>query len=723
LEKAALTIFLFVLVLGVLLFGAVHTYAYTAVFLGIFIAHGLLIKTNLNLDPKKDTSSTTVLVTALNPLFFSFLVYLSIQIIPLPAGVINFLSPESHTISKMAVPATAVITSGADMDTWSSLAPYSFPVRQSLIRLIAYWLIFNGLIQVLTTRYRIGFAITVVLVLGSFEMLYGLVQTYSGSEHIWWFKKEAHRNYVTGTYLNRNHFSGFMGMGLVLAAAFAAGLARRKRTTEGKTETRNKKKLPSLKLYVSGDHLTNRRMLVLFSGVVMGIGLIFSGSRGGMIATSGAMLLVGLLFLSRPGYRQKGYVLPALFVLIFIYALHIGIDTPMDRFRYLKASYEVRNRLTMRTLEMSGDYPISGVGVGNFLYAYPKYQATEDRPYLIKHAHNDYAQFMAEAGIIGSALLLAGWIYYIYRTQKLWLRRRDPYAVYLGMAPLGVITVIAIHSYSDFNLHIPANCLVLAAILAIGYSALHQQRRFRRERLLYCYRRYQLLSLKGIATLMFIVALVVCPGYWSIRHFMAEAYCNTVSNPTLNREQHPPMHEIKKAIEWDKYNAAYWYKLYEALAGIRDSKTDPVDRRNFQVQIIESIEEAIRLNPMRADYHLKAGWEYSFMWQEADYWQKWIPAADISMERAAYFVGESRPDLHVELGNYWVMRSKSMDPADPGWEPAWSKACWHYKKAQQIVNARELKSVEMRIKHYIRNYYPDDCFVAQALNNELEKIE
>ena len=714
-ERAAFAIFLISVSISVLLFGAVHTYAYTLAFVGIFIAHSLLIKTKLTRDPKSGTISTAVLVTAINPLFLSLLFYLCIQIIPLPAGFINFLSPESYTISKMAVPATAVVTSGAHMDTWSTLAPYGFPVRQSLMRLIAYFLLFNGLTQVLTTRYRMGFAIAIVLILGCFEMLYGLAQTYSGSEYIWWFKKEAHRNHVTGTYLNRNHFAGFMGMGLVLATAFAAGLARRKRAIAGKIETRHKNIFSSIKLYVSRDHLTNRRILVLFSGVVMGIGLIFSGSRGGMIAASGSLLLMGLLFLSRPGYRQKGYVLLALFVLIFIYVLHIRIDTPMDRFRYLKSSYELRNRWTMSTLEIGSNFPISGVGVGNFLYAYPRYQPAEDQRFFFKHAHNDYAQFLAEAGIIGSALLLAGWIYYIYRIQRFWLLRRDPYAVYLGMAPLGVITAIAIHSYSDFNLHIPANCLVLAAVMAIGYSALHQQRRFGRERLLYRCRSYQLLSFKGVAVMMFFVALIAWPAYWSARHFMAEAYCNTVSNPTLNREPRPPLHEIKKAIAWDKYNAAYWYKLYEALAGIRDGKADPADRRNFQGQIIESIEEAIRLNPMMADYHLKAGWEYSFMWQKVDYWQKWIPAADISMERAAYFVGESRPDLHVELGNYWVMRSKSMDPADVGWEPAWIKACWHYKKAQQIEKGRSRKEMVNRIKNYIRNYYPDEYFVGQAL--------
>ena len=61
--------------------------------------------------------------------------------------------------------------------------------------------------------------------------------------------------------------------------------------------------------------------------------------------------------------------------------------------------------------------------------------------------------------------------------------------------------------------------------------------------------------------LVLIFGLIGWTGLWSFRHFMAEAYCNTVPNSTLNRDQNPPMEEIVKAIEWDPGNAEYWYKL------------------------------------------------------------------------------------------------------------------------------------------------------------------
>jgi hypothetical protein len=131
------------------------------------------------------------------------------------------------------------------------------------------------------------------------------------------------------------------------------------------------------------------------------------------------------------------------------------------------------------------------------------------------------------------------------------------------------------------------------------------------------------------------------------------------------------------------------------------------------MEIIRSLEEAVRLNPMRARYHERLGWECTRMWQEPDYHQKWLPAADISMERAAYFAGVADPNLHVQLGNYWTMRSKSMNPADERWEPAWNRACWHYKTVQEIEGNKKLIETIIR---YVTNFYPDPTFLLQTIH-------
>jgi hypothetical protein len=455
------------------------------------------------------------------------------------------------------------------------------------------------------------------------------------------------------------------------------------------------------------------------------------------------MLFMSLLFVFRRNQRRKGFIILFLFLITSLYAFHIGVERPAGRFKYFDVSIKARARLAQKTMDMFEDYRLAGIGVGNFQYAYPKYQAAEDKNVFIRHAHNDWAQFLAEAGIMGFCLLLIGISYYVYRTIRLWRKRTDTFAICLGITPLAAMTAMAIHSYSDFNLHIPANCLMLVAIMAIGYSALHLKRHHGRDETLY---RYHIIPLKykGIFALLLVLGLIIWSGHWTIRHFMAEVYCNTVRNSTLNRDQNPPLEEIKNAILWDRWNAAYWYKLARELMrlrssgieGLRDSeswigwvdewmagtghgreqgnnegKTISVNLRNLRI-IIRALEEAVQLNPFMAEYHLRLGWEYTYLWRGPDSHQRWPHAADISMERAAYFAGENNPYLHLRLGNYWVFRSKTIYTAKKEWEAAWTKACWHYKKAQSLERRKRLAD---KIVRYVWKYYPDKEFVRKAL--------
>ncbi|MBE9593905.1 MAG: hypothetical protein IMF19_10565, partial [Proteobacteria bacterium] len=207
-------------------------------------------------------------------------------------------------------------------------------------------------------------------------------------------------------------------------------------------------------------------------------------------------------------------------------------------------------------------------------------------------------------------------------------------------------------------------------------------------------------------------------------HFMAEAYCNTVTNSTLNRDQHPPLEEIKEAIRKDRWNAEYWYKLARRLRKIQDNKignlqADDKDRRKRQTEIIGAMEEAVRLNPFNTGYHIRLGWEYAYLWKDPNYRHRWLPAADVSMERATYFAGEKNPYLHVHLGNYWTFRSKTINLAKPEWETAWSKACWHYKKAQSLEKRKRLAGTIMK---YVWKYYPDKEFVSKVLLTENQSL-
>ena len=51
-----------------------------------------------------------------------------------------------------------------------------------------------------------------LLILGTFEAVYGLVQYLSGWQRIFVYAKKYNLEEATGTYINRNHFAGFLEM-------------------------------------------------------------------------------------------------------------------------------------------------------------------------------------------------------------------------------------------------------------------------------------------------------------------------------------------------------------------------------------------------------------------------------------------------------------------------------------------------------------------------------
>jgi len=710
LDKTAYTIYLITLVVSPLLFGAVHTYAYTFMSLGVFIGSLLVLRKSIRKDVKSGIYRCYFLKTSLNFAFLALLIFLVFEIIPLPGSFLELVSPEAMKVGKKSLPASSALISDIPIRDWFSLSPYYYPARMSIIRWTVYVLFFLGLTQVLTTKKRIEVTIFLILLTGCFEALYGLAETYSGSGHIWWYKKAVYSKSVTGTYINRNHFAGLMELCLLLAAAYAAALSGRKKNSKIFSDYK-----PSLRgkllRYLSGEQRFNKRTFILFCGATVGIGLIFSASRGGMVSAAGALLCLSMMFILRKGHRRKGFIIFFLFLITSVYSLHIGVEYPVGRFRHIDDSYRSRARLSQKTMDMFKDYKVMGIGVGNFQYAYPKYQPAQRKKVFIEHAHNDWVQFLAEAGVIGFCLLLAGILYYVYQTVRLWRKRTDSFTICLGVAPLAAMTAMAIHSYSDFNLHIPANCLMLAAIMAIGHSALHLERHRGHDETMY---RYHIIPLhyKGMLASLLLMGLILWSGFWTIRHFMAEGYCNTVSNSTFNRDQNPPLAEIQKAITWDRWNAEYWHKLELELKRLKGEGYGQQDRRKRQMEIIKALEEAVRLNPLNAVYHLMLGWELCYLWRERDYREKWLPAADISMERAGYFSGEWNPNLHVQLGNYWVYRSKTIYNSRLEWETAWNKACLHYKKAQTLERG---KQVADKIVRYVWKYYPDKESVREVL--------
>lgn len=131
------------------------------------------------------------------------------------------------------------------------------------------------------------------------------------------------------------------------------------------------------------------------------------------------------------------------------------------------------------TFQMGLDRPVWGWGRGSFPYVFPQYQreeisfTKEGGRLVFEHAHNDWAEWFAELGLIGLTLLLLPFIYLSLIIFK------DGHRSALGNWILGGNAVIVLYALVEFPFGNPAVC-ILFFILSAGaarYLLLPRERR------------------------------------------------------------------------------------------------------------------------------------------------------------------------------------------------------------------------------------------------------
>ncbi len=115
-------------------------------------------------------------------------------------------------------------------------------------------------------------------------------------------------------------------------------------------------------------------------------------------------------------------------------------------------------------VSMAQDYPLFGVGLGNYADEYDKYRLINWEAAL-GHAHNQYLNIFAETGAVGLAAYLVFWLV-IFRLT--WQARKHPdqTARALAVALLGCWTYIAVHSVFD-NLFVNNLFLHIGVLLGV----------------------------------------------------------------------------------------------------------------------------------------------------------------------------------------------------------------------------------------------------------------
>ncbi|MGZ5498004.1 MAG: O-antigen ligase family protein [Candidatus Aminicenantales bacterium] len=392
----------------------------------------------------------------LRPVVIALFGFLAFQVVPLPAGLVEIISPGSYGFRKLYAPEfprmkfmTLSLVPAATIGTGLFLAALA---------------ILGFLVLRTVTRGRQIRAMLAVLVgSGVFQALYGLFELTRDDPRILFYKKVFSPDSVTGTFVNRNHFSGYLEMIVPLALGLA--IARMNMMTFGVKGFREK-----LLLWTSKGILAN--VLIVAAAVVMSLAIVLSNSRSGLVVLAFTVFLFfgfSVAAFSRAGFREAwvGKTFRATFLCVAVLAVTVGVGSTIRRFALDDLLHEDRPQYWSNTVEIIGDFPIFGTGLGTFASAYGAYEKTSSTELQLIHAHNDYLEYIAELGLAGAILLIGIVLYLAVSAYLAWRQRRNAQARALALGGIVSLAGIGLHAVTDFNLHIPANMVLFTVVLGL----------------------------------------------------------------------------------------------------------------------------------------------------------------------------------------------------------------------------------------------------------------
>lgn len=208
------------------------------------------------------------------------------------------------------------------------------------------------------------------------------------------------------------------------------------------------------------------RMVAAGAVVVLAVGALpLTGSRAGVIIFILALAAVVATQRWRLQRRASRHALVAGSAA----AAALGVFAAL-RWMRVDAAQELRQPLRQATLELAGAHAPLGSGTGTFVPVFEQATARELlMPSYVNHAHNEYVQWLLEAGVLALPAMALAAVALIAATRA--LRRLSPPARAAGACALLALLAIAAHSLVDYPLRTQAMLTVAAALAGVLASA------------------------------------------------------------------------------------------------------------------------------------------------------------------------------------------------------------------------------------------------------------
>ncbi len=387
-----------------------------------------------------------------------FVLWVGLQLLPLPGSFLAVVSP-AHRLTPAWLAAIG--------SSWGTLSIYPDATLLGFFKVLAYLGVFVLALQLFDSGRRKSILVVALIVLGCFEAGYGILQYLLNWNKIFGVTDPYGRWVAIGTYINRNHFAGLIE--LTFPFAFASAFYTYQLWSDPQHRFASTRSGPG-----SEGSIGFKIVFYLFLVVMMVVGVVFSISRGGIIAVSFTLITLSVLAFLKVRRKSWGLVIVGLATVAVGFSLWIGIGTVVHRFVNINQSEYSgtlrRARIWDNTTQLFRKNPILGTGLGTYGEALRPFQ-TYMVNFHIDHAHNDYLEFACDTGVIGFSLLFIPIFYLLVRMVISFLKDHRRYRSAILLGCIGGTLGLLIHSLMDFNLQIPANAMIFTAILGIGYKA------------------------------------------------------------------------------------------------------------------------------------------------------------------------------------------------------------------------------------------------------------
>ena len=335
-----------------------------------------------------------------------------------------------------------------------SLDPYS--TRLVLIQLATLLIYFSATLVFVDTPHRLHVLVRTIMVFGFCLAIFGLTQSVVSPTKVYWIR-ELNQSTAFGPFINRHHFAGYMELTIALP----------------------------LGLVFAGAIEKEKMLIYLFVAGLMGVALVMTASRGGIIS-----LVAEILFLitvtaiwrkqserkhrHRRSSRLKSIaaragMAAALLVSLFIGVLFFGGEFSINRFIDTVNTDDPttgRAHFWSVTLNIIKAYPYLGTGLGAYGVSYTQYDSRNGL-FRLEQAHNDYLQVLSDGGIVGGVLALS-FVVLLFWKAIVRAKSRDDFRRGVALGALSGCFGVLIHSFFDFTLHTTSNALLFLVLAALA---------------------------------------------------------------------------------------------------------------------------------------------------------------------------------------------------------------------------------------------------------------